>query len=205
MNLDFFLSFHLQVNTLVVVKASPQNLHIRNLCLPQHLINSITIITLWYSFIVPFFNMSNQIFVDDDYEIYECYSCNREFVNEQALLQHCRFAATHAGEWCERCERLFVSYSALKEHKDTSVAHNICISCTSDFTSFDALLEHQNKVHFRCGFCNKLNSSDYERRCHQSREHWPCRSCGRLHENENNRNYVSGNPSMPLLIPVPAF
>lgn len=146
--------------------------------------------------------MPNQILIDDDYGDYECKSCNRTFVNEQGLLQHCRFAATHAGEWCERCRRLFISHHALEQHEDASVVHNICTSCALDFTSFDALLEHRNKVHFRCGICNKLNSSDFERRYHQTREHRPCRSCGRLHENENNRNYVSRKT---LQIPVPAI
>ena len=76
-----------------------------------------------------------------------CYSCSRWFNTAAGALNHARNAQTHNDEWCERCERLFVSASALDQHLANLSQHHICEHCDDDLNSASDLDDHIAEQH----------------------------------------------------------
>ena len=70
----------------------------------------------------------NLILIDEYNAQFLCITCDeREFSSEESLLQHCRNAAYHKEEWCDRCEWLFVSATARAAHsKDAHLRSREC-------------------------------------------------------------------------------
>lgn len=58
---------------------------------------------------------------------YERTICERNFIHETALYDHCRQTSRHA--WCERCSRVFLLTAAKETHLRESSAHNLCSIC----------------------------------------------------------------------------
>lgn len=102
----------------------------------------------------------NQLEIDRDENYYFCFPCQRFFSTFSGAVNHCRHAATHAGEWCERCDWLFVSQDALHKHITNSARHNICHSCKIDYSNFSDLEVHNVNVHHECTECNERFMND---------------------------------------------
>ncbi|EXJ87114.1 hypothetical protein A1O3_04072 [Capronia epimyces CBS 606.96] len=96
---------------------------------------------------------SNQVYINQDNGEFVCRPCDRSFSTLNGALNHCQNAAVHSGEWCNRCERLFVSPAACAAHQATSHRHNICQHCDLDFCISDDLEDHEVNVHHRCTDC----------------------------------------------------
>ncbi|KEF57345.1 uncharacterized protein A1O9_05262, partial [Exophiala aquamarina CBS 119918] len=93
----------------------------------------------------------NQISIDGGLDRFACMSCDeRIFTSESALLQHCRKATCHQGEWCERCTWLFVSQSAYQAHRRDSDVHWVCSKCGCDESEKDRLISHMSESHLYC-------------------------------------------------------
>ncbi|KAJ7075601.1 hypothetical protein B0H15DRAFT_652854 [Mycena belliarum] len=88
-------------------------------------------------------------------------------------------------EYCDRCQRFFNNYSALRQHEDNSPRHNICHDCDKDFTSWMGLKEHyvQSRVHDYCQHCNSHFDSDRELQDHYQASHHYCAPCSRFFVN----------------------
>lgn len=114
---------------------------------------------------------------------YVCISCNgRDFDSEQALLQHCRNARCHQGEWCERCKWLFVSPTAREQHIRNSHRHWVCLECRVDELDRADLQAHMEVVHSICYDCQR-SFTDIEQ--HRLEEHYQCRTCKEQFQDEN--------------------
>ncbi|KIW23076.1 uncharacterized protein PV07_11305 [Cladophialophora immunda] len=112
-----------------------------------------------------------------------CIPCDRQFVFINGLLNHCRNAEVHQGEWCERCQWLFVSPAARQAHVDNSPRHNICTPCDLDFSTAALLESHDVDVHNMCMDCGKYFRKVNDLMQHK-RSHLPleieCLGCDRL-------------------------
>lgn len=130
----------------------------------------------------------NQIIVDDDDEDYICISCDgRTFSSEAGLLQHCRTNSLHHEEWCERCERLFVSPFARTAHVRSSDLHAVCAFCGTHAADQEALSTHQRRDHKYCAGCEEHFKDE---RTHRIARHYQCRECGDEFANSNNLTMV---------------
>ncbi|KIX01700.1 uncharacterized protein Z518_09426 [Rhinocladiella mackenziei CBS 650.93] len=104
--------------------------------------------------------LPNQLYVDHAYEEYLCRPCDRRFSTLNGALNHCQNAAVHRGEWCTRCERLFVSPAARNAHVANSSRHHICDRCDLDFPTFRQHRGHDISVHHLCTECGQEFSND---------------------------------------------
>ena len=120
---------------------------------------------------------------------YVCEACDREFTTEHGLFQHCRNARVHEGEWCERCEWLFVSPQAKLSHVQASLSHWVCSLCGVDEYEEDDLTTHQVNYHYYCRDCN-CNFNSY--RAHRIAYHNRCQKCDREFGSSNELVMVSG-------------
>lgn len=102
---------------------------------------------------------SNQLYVNPETSSFVCRSCVRGFNTNQGAIQHCRHARTHQGEWCERCEWLFVTNQALSSHLCHSSRHNVCDNCHLDFNAAGDLKDHGVEVHHMCVECGNYFSN----------------------------------------------
>ena len=117
----------------------------------------------------------NQICISDKDQEYICEACNgRPFVSGPALLQHCRQAAVHKGEWCDRCIWLFKSPLAYDKHLSKSKRHCICWVCGSDKFDQKDLARHMANRHLYCYDCNYCFDTLQE---HRVESHRRCNSC----------------------------
>ncbi len=138
----------------------------------------------------------NQIHYNDNDDCWTCRPCSRGFNSELALHQHCRNAAIHTGEWCERCEWLFVNPSAKHSHLQNSNRHHICPNCHVDFTSLSTRDDHMESKYL---YCRRCDSYIVDRRgckeksawtIHQVCDHFMCMQCGIYFQNQNNVDQV---------------
>ena len=90
---------------------------------------------------------SNQVLIDHNSSQFYCYPCSRYFSTANGALSHCRTAAVHEDEWCERCERLFIDEAALDSHLASSSQHHIRVECVEDFYTVDDLNDHNASYH----------------------------------------------------------
>ena len=121
-----------------------------------------------------------------------CVAHSKRFDSDSAIHQHCR--DVHVGEWCERCNWLFISSSALESHIKHSTVHWVCYEegCSNDYRDQLSLDKHQEDDHAVCIPCwthfeldGKPNRSAWIR--HQCEKHHMCEMCGKRLDNENNR------------------
>src|SRR5882757_2013038 len=98
---------------------------------------------------------NNQLYVDEGRRVCYCRSCNRHFNDYLGALTHCRDSQVHRGEWCRRCEWLFVSSTARDSHIKNSSCHNLCHCCNVDFRTSDELEEHNLSTHNRRDRCHQ--------------------------------------------------
>lgn len=130
----------------------------------------------------------NQIVTDDVQRNYYCLACNRGFINKGAVLAHCRSASFHTGEWCERCEWLFVSPAARTSHSRESLRHWECHICKRyDFPDKNLLAEHLGNEHSVCCDCRIVVQSYLE---HRYAVHHRCRDCQTEFSNSNDLRMV---------------
>ncbi|KIW65208.1 hypothetical protein PV04_07487 [Phialophora macrospora] len=124
----------------------------------------------------------NQLSINHVTQIYFCPSCDRSFDSHNGALNHCGHAQTHLGEWCERCERLFVSPAARHAHITSSPHHHLCSLCDLDYRTAKDLEDHEFDVHNMCGDCGKFFDDANQLQQHE-RTHLPacigCLGCGR--------------------------
>ncbi|OAP63651.1 hypothetical protein AYL99_02878 [Fonsecaea erecta] len=127
----------------------------------------------------------NQLQVDHDDGTYSCRACDRDFSSSHGALNHSRFAGVHEGEWCERCERLFVSPLARRAHIVDSPRHNICTPCGLDFETSGKLDSHDIDVHNMCLPCKREFDSPQALKSHDVAVHNMCAACGKFFNNTN--------------------
>ncbi|KIV84925.1 hypothetical protein PV11_00672 [Exophiala sideris] len=125
---------------------------------------------------------SNQLSSSDVFHDYTCSPCDRKFLNLNGALNHCRNASVHRGEWCERCQWLFVSPAARNKHVADSPHHYICKRCKIDYDLTTALNKHLVDVHHQCMDCEEEFNNDNDLQQHK-RSHLPldvkCLACER--------------------------
>ena len=93
---------------------------------------------------------------DSSRDQYMCFVCDAMCCSERCLHGHCR--EDHEYEWCEQCKVLFESPSDLDAHFRNSARHWVCHLCRLDFCCEKLLVDHETKLHFRCGDCKKTFS-----------------------------------------------
>lgn len=131
----------------------------------------------------------NQASIGVEEAVFVRHACtNRQFDTEAALLQHCRNAYCHNGEWCERCEWLFVSPAAREQHLRDSSNHWICSKCGDDELEEANLRSHLKSKHLFCYDC-ELDFLDYEE--HRIGRHNRCSICHEEYVNSNEVLMVS--------------
>ena len=135
----------------------------------------------------------NQVVLNDADQYYYCCPCQRQFSSEHSLLQHCRQAGVHAGEWCERCNWLFVSPDARNKHVQDSIHHWACSRCSYDALSSDGLREHKKIAHL---ICPDYNGIFIDWQVHREETHFQCHQCTSEFANENERLMVSRDRSL---------
>ncbi len=133
---------------------------------------------------------NNQLYIDNDDGTGVCLACDRNFNTVNGALNHCRNAQTHEGEWCERCEWLFVSEAAHQTHVNASSRHNACETCDLDFNTHQELVTHDTEIHYYCSPCVKFFNNHRELDNHDVDFHCMCRDCGEFFINRNNLNQV---------------
>lgn len=130
----------------------------------------------------------NQVTVDHEGDRFICVSCNnRHFSSATGLFQHCRSSQLHRGEWCERCQWLFVNREARAAHIRHSSQHWSCSFCSRDLENKSELASHLINVHDYCSDCQLL-CDDYTE--HRVEEHHQCPECGEEFQNNNNLRMV---------------
>jgi hypothetical protein len=81
--------------------------------------------------------MAIAIVVDRSKRIFRCPPCQRPFLTEQSLLQHCRATGRHF--WCERCKCVFDDNNDLQDHLNYNAIHRTCDICGRVFSSSNNL------------------------------------------------------------------
>jgi hypothetical protein len=99
---------------------------------------------------------SNQLYINHGTQTYICRSCDRRFSTENGALNHCQHAQTHQGEWCGRCQRLFVSPAARHSHVSSSSYHHLCDPCDLDYSTAKGLEDHDVDIHNMCRDCGRF-------------------------------------------------
>lgn len=118
-----------------------------------------------------------------------CTPCGRHFFSATGLFQHCSSSRLHRGEWCGRCQWLFVNEQARTNHVQASDRHGVCSFCSEDLENKSELAGHLINVHGYCSDC-QLVCEDYTE--HRVEEHHQCRDCGEEFQNRNNLYMVCG-------------
>ena len=125
----------------------------------------------------------NRIVVLPHQAYFACVACDdRTFSTKEHLLQHCRAAKIHTGEWCEGCEWLFVSCDALDAHLRGSPNHWICSVCKLDEDGEEDLVVHMADTHSHCYHCDVKVGNYREHRI----QHY--NQCNRCDEEFNSTN-----------------
>ncbi|KAL2432178.1 hypothetical protein ABEF95_003249 [Exophiala dermatitidis] len=109
----------------------------------------------------------NELYINEAEGVYNCLACDRFFSNANGALSHCRNAAVHSGEWCNRCQWLFVSREACGAHKANSRHHNVCHRCHLDYPTASNLEEHKVEDHHECTVCGEEFINDNNLRQHK--------------------------------------
>ncbi|KAK7026332.1 hypothetical protein R3P38DRAFT_2949282 [Favolaschia claudopus] len=108
-----------------------------------------------------------------------CDRCDRYFGSYSALRQHEQNSPNH--HFCDDCDRDFATDYALKQHYANSPRHDYCQSCDSHFDDEDELEEHYIEDHHYCGKC--LGLHEHYR---QSANHHYCGECQRHFQTASN-------------------
>lgn len=120
--------------------------------------------------------------------IFICNACDeRTFTSYHNLLQHCRTAKTHIGEWCESCKWLFVSPVALNAHLHNSRDHWICTECQLDIDNEEDFESHMALAHSWCCECDR-RFVDHQQ--HRIEIHNRCGTCDREFATSNELSMV---------------
>ncbi|KAF8079204.1 hypothetical protein FPV67DRAFT_1467866 [Lyophyllum atratum] len=92
--------------------------------------------------------------------------------------------------FCERCDRSFNSWHALRQHENNSSVHNICGDCQLDFPTWVGLKEHwvQSPNHDYCQHCSQHFDHDQDLEDHYESAHIWCSSCNKFFVNAFGRN-----------------
>lgn len=122
----------------------------------------------------------NQLYIDHSNDDFLCLSCDRRFNTSEGVLSHCRSSRIHRGEWCERCEWLYVSSNSLQAHIQNSARHNLCEDCDLDFTTQEELDCHDVDAHFACIECNEYFKDEEDLERHDVDLHYKCVECDRF-------------------------
>ena len=132
-----------------------------------------------------------QIMIDAEAHDFACLACgDRQFRDLNGLLNHCQNAAVHAGKWCGRCNRLFVSQSAYTQHVGNSSDHWPCNYCELDPPTLDALSVHLWVEHHYCFRCKAgVHPNDLD--THHEVVHYICSLCEKDCRNQNDLEQVS--------------
>ena len=135
---------------------------------------------------------------DDDYTNYRCGPCDRDFNSRRALYDHCGNAAVHYGQWCGRCERLFVNQAAREGHVSKSKFHRLCWYCDVDCVDSEERDDHMFDFHFQCLECSVRETSSRRLSWHMEDAHHYCSLCERFFGTENNLRQVGGGEEFAL-------
>lgn len=114
-----------------------------------------------------------------------CSRCDRYFVHYDALEQHRRDSSFHYT--CDDCDKDFPSWIALEQHYVQSPRHNYCQRCTRHFSSHNGLNNHRNSIHHFCHEHGKYFDTFEGLRQHyiQSGDHYYCALCDELYDDED--------------------
>lgn len=99
----------------------------------------------------------NLIVINGRGRIYDCDSCGTSSNSKKAVLSHAR-SEKQRGEWCERCQWLFIDGGALEQHLHNSGEHIV------DHQRYDAnrlvelsdAVERLNTAHESQGVSNEI-------------------------------------------------
>ncbi|THV00615.1 hypothetical protein K435DRAFT_440398 [Dendrothele bispora CBS 962.96] len=88
-------------------------------------------------------------------------------------------------EHCGRCDRWFVHWRALQQHKENHPSHNICGSCKLDFDTRTRLKAHwvQSPRHPYCQYCEFHFGSSEDLEGDYINDHDNCRKCREVFKN----------------------
>ena len=121
-----------------------------------------------------------------------CDRCERDFISDTALDMHKKYSSRH--NLC--CNKDFLTYSRLQQHWTQSPEHDYCPRCDELFDDEDELDEHLEENHSYCKDCNRIFTNDYGLKQHysQSDNHHYCEICDRHFQQENDlRNHLNSS------------
>jgi len=128
-----------------------------------------------------------------------CDRCDRHFVNWRALEQHKENSSYH--HICFDCDdKDFPTRSGLEQHWDQSSQHSYCRICDEHFDDEDELEDHYDDNHHYCRSCGKFftNQRGLKEHFRQSSNHHYCIACDRHFQSENNlRNHLKSSIHQP--------
>ncbi|RBR24387.1 uncharacterized protein FIESC28_02877 [Fusarium coffeatum] len=130
-----------------------------------------------------------------------CSTCDRYFVNPQALKQHA--LSKHPETYCFRCERNFRHVQAKEQHIKASRNHWVCAFCYElDFITQKELKVHYKEEHNPCTECDTVFRYSDDLYEHELEEHNKCMHCGRTFGSESNlRNHLKTHKSKDIDCP----
>ncbi|KAJ7652618.1 hypothetical protein B0H17DRAFT_957783 [Mycena rosella] len=134
----------------------------------------------------------------------DCDRCQRYFNSYSALRQHENNSPYH--HICDNCDKDFTSWNGLKEHYVQSCVHDYCQHCDSHFDDARELEEHYQASHYYCAKCRKFfqNAVGLHEHYRQSDQHHYCESCRRLFLSASNLNsHLNSSLHRPKDVPCP--
>ncbi|KAG6811274.1 hypothetical protein H0H92_008268 [Tricholoma furcatifolium] len=118
---------------------------------------------------------------------YYCDPCDRLFSTQSALDHHKRDSPNH--HFCYPCGQEFNTWKGLKEHYVQSGAHAYCQYCDEHFEDGDELVRHKGVKHAWCRWCDKVLKNAYGLQQHYEKAEAHrgryCAKCKRPFNREN--------------------
>ncbi|XP_047039543.1 zinc finger protein 184-like isoform X2 [Helicoverpa zea] len=118
--------------------------------------------------------------MSDHYRNYECSSCERAFINKQAMQTH-SYRHNKGLFKCSHCPKIFDSRPKINEHERVVHAWSSktrkCAFCSKRFPSKDMVQKHEVKIHgaeptiYSCDACDKAYTSQGSLIAHRNRFH----------------------------------